>query len=503
MLRLLVVSLLSCTVLPAAATVVAVELGPQGAEVTRELAAQPGEVVVPGFPASLNIAGVRIEADTGIRVESMRLRAEFDAGEQQDRRTALQQQLHDVEDQLALLDREAEDRALTRTLLGRVGTGEQGVGEVKNTVLQVRDALYRIAKEATEARATRRTLNEERAALQTALKNLGRSHSRTQSLVLDIAGGDGTLRLRYPVQQARFEVRYRLRLDSAAQSVQLEPRLLVRQNTGTDWNNVRLTAATTKPSYRLQVPDPHVPVLRPRAPMQERQRSLRGEAMSLADTAVAGKSAMPTAAIQATVYDIRLELPGRVDVPSDDRPRPFALPTMKLDASVHARITPQRDAAAYVHAEWTMPAGEAIVAGAAEVMRDAVIVGRSRLPQLLPGQTHAQGFGVDPALEVNVERAPIRRDESFFGGTQRWLQVQTVRVESAHAKPVDLRMIDSVPVAGDDAIRVELSGDAPTKRDIDDRQGVHLWQTTLAPGGEQLWRKQVTISAPADMDLGL
>lgn len=503
MLRLFALLMLSCSVLPAGAAVVAVHLGPQGAELTQEVAVQPGELVVPGLPASLDIAELRIEPDAGVRVEGMTLRAEFDAEDRQQRRAALQQQLHDVEDQLALLDREAEDRALARTLLGRVGSGEQGVGEVKTTVMQVRDALYRIAKEAVEARATRRRLDEERSALQAALGNLGQDRSKTQSLVLDIAGSEGTLRLRYPVRDAHFEVRYRLRLDSAAQAVQLEPRLLVRQDTGRDWSNVRLTASTTRPSYRLQLPDPQVPVLRPRAPKQDRQRAVRAEAMSLADAAPAGKAAMPSASVEANVYDIRLELPGRVDVPADNRPRPFALPAMTLDAKVHARITPQRDAAAYVNAEWTMPEGKALVAGAAEVMRDAVIVGRSRLPQLLPGQTHAQGFGVDPALEVTVERAPIRRDESFFGGTQRWLQEQTVRVASAHAKPVDVRMIDSVPVAGDDAIRVELAGDAPSKRDIDDRKGMHLWQTTLPPGGEQRWRKQVTISAPADMELGL
>lgn len=503
--RIIVLFSLSLLVSPAWASVVAVHLGPQGAELTRSLEVGTGEVVVEGLPPSLDIAQVRVEPAAGMSILGMDLRADFDGALRQDRRRELQQQLHDVEDQLALLEREAEDRELARALLGRVGTGEQGVGEIKTTVMQVRDALYRIAQQAIEARGKRRTLVDEQARLRAELQSLGQGNTHTQSLVLDVAGNDGTLRLQYPVDEARFEVRYRLRLDSASQSVTLEPRLLVSQNTGTDWSGVRLTASTTQPSYRLQVPDPWVQVLRPR--QDQAVQTLRAQseaAMPMADTAMSAKGAVASETqAQANTYDIQLEVPGRIDLPADNRPRPFAMPTVRLDAAVHARVVPQRDAAAYVHAEWTMPADTALVAGSAEVLRDGVVVGRTRLPQLLPGQSHAQGFGVDPALDVQVQRDPPQRGESFFGGTQRWLKVQTVRIASAHAKPMAVHMIDSVPVAGDEAISIELAGDAPSARDIDDRKGVHRWQTTLAPGGEHQWRTQIAISAPADMDLGL
>ena len=224
----------------------------------------------------------------------------------------------------------------------------------------------------------------------------------------------------------------------------------------------------------------------------------------MADAAGAAQGgALPAADVQAQRYDIRLDVPGRVDVPSDNQQRPFMLPAMVLDADVHARIVPQQEAAAYVIAEWTMPAEQALIAGPAEVLRDAVIIGRSRLPQLLPGQSHRQGFGIDQALEVDIERAPLQRDESFFGGTQRWLRAQTVRVRSAHGETVPLRMIDSVPVAGDSAIRVELSGDPPSERNIEDREGVHRWDHSLEGGATHRWHTQVTISAPADMKLDL
>ncbi|MEQ8270748.1 DUF4139 domain-containing protein [Algiphilus sp.] len=506
--RSLTLAVLALLSLPGAASVVAVHLGPQGAEVTREIMVAPGEVTVEGLPATLDVAQLRVTPSSGIQLRSMAVRARLDEAAADDQRRELQAALHEVEDRLALLEREAEDRALTRSLLGRVGSGEQGVADVKTTVMQVRDALYRIAQEEREARAARRSAEEERARLQLAIKRLGQGASHRQTLVLDVAEGAGLLRLRYPVDQAHFEVHYRLQLDSASQRVRLEPRLLVRQNTGTDWRNVRLTASSTRPSYRLQVPDPRVPVLRPRPEAPAAALRMRSEAMAkMADAADAAGAAqggaLPAADVQAQRYDIRLDVPGRVDVPSDNQQRPFMLPAVALDADVHARIVPQQEAAAYVIAEWTMPAEQALIAGPAEVLRDAVIIGRSRLPQLLPGQSHRQGFGIDPALEVDIERAPLQRDESFFGGTQRWVRAQTVRVRSAHGETVPLRMIDSVPVAGDSAIRVELSGDPPSERNIEDREGVHRWDHSLEGGATHRWHTQVTISAPADMKLDL
>jgi len=504
MLRITAVLLLPLAIQPAWATITAVHLGPNGAEITREMPVSDGQVALQGLPPALDVSQLRITPGDGLRIEALDLRTDFDAQAQKGRRSELEQALHDVEDQLALLARETQDRTLARELLGRVGSGEQGITDVKQTVTQVRDALYRLAQQEIEARSKRRELEQERESLRAELKSLGQRSARTQGLYLDVAGGEGSVRVQYPVQNARFEVRYRLRLDSAEQAVILEPRLLVSQNTGSDWKQVRLTASTTKPSYRLDVPQPTVQVLRPRPPKQEEARRKRSEMMAFADRAPGAQGAsMPSAKAQANTYDIRLEVPGRVDIPADNRPRPFAMPSLSLEADVHARIVPQRDAAAYVHAEWTMPASDSLVAGMAEVLRDQAVVGRTRLPQLLPGQTHAQGFGIDPALDVTVERDPIQRDESFFGGKQRWLRVQSVRVESAHSKAMAVRMIDSVPVPGDDAISVELAGDEPSQRNVEDRKGVHAWTATLAPGGNKRWETRVTISAPADMDLGL
>lgn len=500
MLRILFVSLIPLVALSAEARIVEVHLMPGGAEVTAEVAVSDGAAVLDDLPADLDVGSVRVAPGDGVTVRSIDLRTRY-GEDAEGRRAGLEAELDEVEDALALLDRAAADREIARGMLGRVGSGDQGVPDVSEAFGAVSDALYRLAQQENEDRARRRELTSRREALRAELQALGSAATARTTLHVATAGNGGKLRVRYPVTEARFEVRYRLRFDSAQRRVTLEPRLMVAQNTGTDWRDVRLSAATTRRSYRLDVPEPDVPVLRPRAP----EPVMRRETSAMADMMLAGAAPRPKAQAVATAnrYDIRYELPSAVDIPADNRERPFVLPSITLDGEMHARIVPQREAAAYLQVRWRMPGDAAIAAGTAEVLRDDVIVGTTRLPMLLPGQTHDQGFGIDPALEVTVERDPARRDESFFGNRQRWLQAQTVRVESAHEEPVTVRIVETVPVAGDGDIDVAIEGDAPTTRDLDGRKGLHEWRAELAPGAVRRWDLRYTVSAPSDMDLGL
>jgi uncharacterized protein (TIGR02231 family) len=483
---------------PAAARVTAVHLMPDGAEITRELQLGGEPLIVEGLPAGLDIAHLRLEPDEGIRIRSVDLRIDPEAAEGLQLREQLQAELEGVQDRLARLDREAADREIARSLLQRFGSREEDKWSLRQTVTEAVDALHRLTGEEIEARAIRRELEAERDRLQARLEELGGGARGSQQLRVDAGEGEGTLRLRYPVDAARFEVAYRLSLDTAAGEVRVAPRLLIRQSTGQDWDNVRITASTTRRSYRLSVPDPQARVLRPR-PQVKADQFLGGAAvapqMELARQRV-------TADVQARAYDVTFALPEPVSIPADNRPRPFALPDIRRAVSLHARVVPQQEAAAYLVAEWDMPEETALAAGRAEVLRDGVLVGQTQLPLLMPGQAHEQGFGIDPSLEVDVVREPVKRDDSFFGGTQRWVQAQTVTVDSAHRQPVALRMVDAVPVSGDGDISVELAGDPPSERDVDGRKGVHEWRTELAPGASQQWATQVTISAPAKLDLG-
>ena len=49
-----------------------------------------------------------------------------------------------------------------------------------------------------------------------------------------------------------------------------------------------------------------------------------------------------------------------------------------------------------------------------------------------------------------------------------------------------LRVLDQIPVAQNDAIKIELQGrTAPTRRDVEDKRGVMAWDMALTPDEEK------------------
>ena len=75
-----------------------------------------------------------------------------------------------------------------------------------------------------------------------------------------------------------------------------------------------------------------------------------------------------------------------------------------------------------------------------------------------------------------------------------------ITVKNLHDRKLDVTLQDQMPVPANEEIKVELNSRStpPTKKDVDDKRGVHAWSLTLNPEEE----KQVTfgyrISWPAE-----
>ena len=105
---------------------------------------------------------------------------------------------------------------------------------------------------------------------------------------------------------------------------------------------------------------------------------------------------------------------------------------------------------------------------------------------ILPGQGFELGFGVDEFVSLE------RRETSHEAGETGLISSALVdersyltTIVSRHAMPVRMTVVDQVPYAADDRVRVELLPDAlpPTSKDVDRRKGVYAWTFDLKPGG--------------------
>ena len=122
-------------------------------------------------------------------------------------------------------------------------------------------------------------------------------------------------------------------------------------------------------------------------------------------------------------------------------------------------------------------------------------VGKTFLSSKRAGETFDISLGADREVMVKREKIHDKARETYFGKFERDTVVRELKykitVENLKNRPVTLKILDHIPVSRTDRIEVKdlKLTPTPTRKDIQDRKGVMLWEQKLKPGA----KNQITI----------
>jgi uncharacterized protein (TIGR02231 family) len=341
---------------------------------------------------------------------------------------------------------------------------------------------------------------------------------RTEVKVFVNAAGvlDADLTIRYQVRAASWTPFYDARLSTGtrdqAPKLQLVRRASIQQRTGESWDDVQLALSTARPGAGSAAPilNPMTVDYAPDAPAQARPREPMGYGGGLMDRDAAGErpdgqtnhfaraAAEKNRREETPADEIRTEvevqpfqavyaIAGRVAVPATGEMKRVQIDDVALDPVLTARTVPKAEQKAYLYAKLTMARGTPVLPGTVSLFRDATFVGNGQLPLLAPGEEHELGFGVDDMIRVRHAVVEDKRGETGLIATSK-IDVRNYRitVKNLHERPIQLRVLDQIPVAQNDAIKIELQGrTVPTRRDVEDKRGVLAWDMALTPDEEK------------------
>jgi uncharacterized protein (TIGR02231 family) len=327
---------------------------------------------------------------------------------------------------------------------------------------------------------------------------------------------DAELTIRYQVQTASWTPFYDARLSTGTRDepakLQLIRRASIQQKTGESWDDVRLALSTARPGAGSAapvlrpmivdyMPDPQpMPRAEPRRGMgyattpaeqlnaeqlnlnEDQRRPVDRSKQEAEVLAGEGRAQIAMQAFQA-VYVIA----GRVAVPSTGEMKRVQIDEVALDPTLIVRTVPKAEQKAYLYAKLTTARGTPLLPGTVALFRDATFVGNGRLPLLAPGEEHELGFGVDDLVRVRHAIVEDKRGETGLISTSKTdVRNYRITVKNLHQRPIQLSVLDQIPVAQNDAIKIELQGrTAPTRRDVEDKRGVVAWDMTLTPDEEK------------------
>jgi uncharacterized protein (TIGR02231 family) len=507
--------------LPATAPIRAVTVFPDRAEVTRVIeAALPAgatTLVIDDLPASLFPDSVRVSGGGGkgivigsvetkpiyeeaaVSALERRLQAEIEA--LQDRRNAAADRIAALQVQLDFIATIGRDMPATANEEIVRGTMDPAKWQAAWTALSGGAAEARSGMRVAEIEM--RDIDAKIARLQ---QELAQIHTgRTATVVARInleaaAAGNATLRLSYQLPDATWQPLYDARLDSEAGSVSLAQLGQVQQRTGEDWSGVELTLSTAQPAVGAVLPELSTWFVQ--IAELERYGALGGaleapvpsaEPQNMADMDESrdekDKLAQMSAQLVASEFAAEYRIPGSATVPSDAAPHKFSIATHELSAALAVRAVPKQTPFAHLYATVTYDGAEPLLPGQVSVFRDGAFVGTDVMDMLRPQEKEQFGFGVDDKVRVEYRLATGEQSTGgLFTESNRIERRYRVEVANHHARPMEITVLDALPISQDERIDVDtLSGTTrPTTEDWEDHKGVLAWTYDFKPAEERV-----------------
>ena len=515
----------------------AVTVFPSGAEVTRALKVklEAGEhtLVVDGITGTADSSSIRIEAGAADKLEigSVDVKqvnlASTDPQVAQSARKRLEDELEALGDQRAAEDdviRTAEMQQAYLESLGKLPESRSSAGaqapkeDWQALVGVIGNGMSDASKAIAGAKRKQRQLDRSIADLRKEMEAAGgKIENRTQVriFVSAAAQSEAELKLRYQVENASWSAFYDARLATGDQGAGVSPslgivrRAAIQQNSGEDWDGVALALSSTRPSHATAARQPETLNIdfvdatgagKSRAPAsQTMSKSDLAEATVVQSPPVEQPAPAPETSPFQTVYAI----PGRIAIKANGEAKRVQLGSEKLEPSLLVLTVPRYDPTAYLYARLTLPkSSNPMLAGPVALFRDGVFTGNGEFPQLAPGEEYELGFGADERVKV---KQAVTEDKKGETGTFTTSHVEerhyAILVKNLHARPILLHVIDRVPVAKHQDIKVDFTmdkGPPPSAKDVNGRRGVMLWAMKTAADEEKQLAFGYRITSPAE-----
>jgi uncharacterized protein (TIGR02231 family) len=523
-----------------------------GAEVTRvaKVKIDKGEhtIIFTDVPASAVAGSIRVEGkatgklDIGSVDTARKYLARADAQAADAERKKLEDELESLRDQKTIIEAQVQASETQKALIANLaqlptrpapanGSAAEDWARVLATIAQgTADA----SKFGIDAQLKIRDLDRKIEDLDKKLAVMAPAKTdQTEVRVYVEAGSplEADFIVRYQVASANWVPLYDARLQTGSKTtaakMDLARRAAITQKSGENWDNVTLQLSTARPSEGASAPgidtqivdfEPEVKPMAAPAPMARARRpenitqdmdAAMPEAKMDEFAAASGKAAMAEpetqvmeetqAALTSAPFEATFAVPGKVSVTGNGDAKRVVLMTDALEPALSSRSVPKIDTNAYLYAKMKLPKGTPLLPGRVYLFRDGTFAGSTNVPLLQPGEEHDLGFGVDDQVKVKYAVLEEKRGESgLISTSHNDSRNFRVTLKNLHERPIQVTVLDRVPVSQNQDIKVEYTGKTvPTKTNFEERRGVMSFEAKLEPDEEKVLDYGYKISWPA------
>ncbi|EMI15651.1 hypothetical protein RMSM_07416 [Rhodopirellula maiorica SM1] len=330
------------------------------------------------------------------------------------------------------------------------------------------------------------------------IESIHNTRGKTSEALIEVISADGgPLRFSYQVSDAGWSPSYTVRgkrIDQKTAEFAIEFKSVIVQNSGEDWNDVKLTLSTAQPDLHSAGPGLtplRIGIAESSASSSSRSSSMAPKELEIPSwqdqmvwhrdiTRNAESGMKQIAELEAPaeikrdiaidagsdISDESYKITDRIKIPSRLEHQTVAVTRDTLPGDLNYVVTPLLSSFAFREADLKNTIGRNMIAGDADIYLDENFIGKTTLPPTAAGQRFRIGFGAD--RQVRTRRELMSRDSSVHGGNQRVAMKYRLVVSNYHDTVIPIRLLDRIPLAmQNESVSVTLATDTANQLSTD------------------------------------
>ncbi len=332
----------------------------------------------------------------------------------------------------------------------------------------------------------------------------------------------GRVKLSYLVNNAGWIPMYDLRSSAAANKIDLTYKAHVHQNTGVDWEGVKLNLSTNNPYANKTKPTLYPWYLdyytyRNNYYNESQQGSKNTPSTAYSpDLKKATKDRQElelaeddfdalTAENFTTMIEQLISVEYEIDLPytikSDNEKNMVLVNTKTLNTEYMYYAIPKLDLSVYMVARITDLGELNLIPGKANLFHDGAYLGNTYISPNTMNDTLDLSLGKDPNLVI--KRTLLKNDSKEKIVGDKIVKTMAYRIEIKNHKTKTIKLItqDQIPVSRNKEIEVEL--DDISRADLDEITGILEWQSRLKPSDSKVYTIKYTVKYDKTQNVNL
>ncbi len=344
-----------------------------------------------------------------------------------------------------------------------------------------------------------------------------------KQLVISIyssADRETEITLSYIIPGTSWKMLYDIRAGIASRKLSVSVYSDIYQNTGEDWQNIRLHLSTGMPVNSIAAPSISPWYLDVYTPSRSSSLYMRSKKADMDEAMAAGappaveemeKEALPESVISEKGPNVEIQFPVEQTVESSSKSQKKLIAEYALGGKegpdFYYELYPLFSDSAYLKTEALNSTTLPWLSGDAQIFLDNEFMGKAALPFTPIMSSEKLILGIENRIKGTQELVKKFEDSSgVFGGNRRINYSYKITIENKMPSAETVLVNSSVPVSRNEKIAVEITGmslpfikDTLTEKTTEYQQGVRKWRLNLKPGE----KKEITYTIAVTFDNSL